>query len=89
VFIKNKEYQNLLKRLRERMRRVTDPQVFARLRRPKPIHRAHLTAPDGRASAKCFVRPRAIDLSRATWTIRDEDVTCKKCLAISADPCEA
>ncbi len=47
----------------------------------KPIHRGALINQRGGVSALCFVRPRAINLKSATWTNRDEAVTCKKCLA--------
>lgn len=47
----------------------------------KVYHRASKIAPNGDVSALCFARPRAIDLSKALWTIRDEAVTCPKCLA--------
>ena len=33
-------------------------------------------------SALCFPKPRAIDLKRASWTIRATAVTCKKCLTL-------
>lgn len=46
----------------------------------KLIHRASLINGHGRVSALCFNEPRAIDLVRATWTNRDEAVTCKRCL---------
>ena len=36
----------------------------------------------GAVSALCFKKPRAIDLKIASWTIRDEAVTCKQCLRI-------
>lgn len=48
----------------------------------KPYHKAARINQSGGVSALCFKKPRAIDLSRALWTIRDEVVTCKKCLAI-------
>ena len=44
-------------------------------------HRAHLISARG-VSALCFAKRRAIDMKRATWTNRDEAVTCRKCLAI-------
>ena len=47
----------------------------------KTYHKADKIAPDGRVSALCFKRPRAIDLKRATWTINDDAVTCGKCIA--------
>lgn len=48
----------------------------------KTIHKASLISPDGAVSALCFVRPRAIDLKQASWTNRDEAVTCSRCLKI-------
>jgi hypothetical protein len=33
----------------------------------------------GGVSALCFVRPLAINLRRASWTLRREAVTCAKC----------
>ena len=53
----------------------------------KKIHRAALIAPTGAVSARCFRRPRAIRLSQASWTIRDEAVTCKRCLEIARTYC--
>lgn len=44
-------------------------------------HRAHLIDDEGNVSALCFKKPRAIDMRLATWTNRDEAVTCKKCKA--------
>jgi hypothetical protein len=49
--------------------------------RAKLIHRASLIRSDGSVSAKCFAKPKPIDLKRATWTNRDEAVTCPKCRA--------
>lgn len=37
---------------------------------------------DKGASALCFKRPQAINLNFASWTIRTEAVTCKKCLRL-------
>ncbi len=45
-------------------------------------HLADKTRPDGAVSAACFASPRAIDMKRATWTLRSEAVTCPKCRAI-------
>lgn len=45
----------------------------------KIYHRAKLIDPDGDVSALCATKPRAIDLSRASWTTRPEAVTCPKC----------
>lgn len=47
----------------------------------KTYHRAALVAADGSMSALCFKVPHAIDLRRASWTIRDEAVTCPRCKA--------
>ena len=47
--------------------------------RIKPVHRAKHIDPQGSVSALCFVKPRPIDLARASWTIRPGAVTCKKC----------
>ncbi len=50
--------------------------------RPKKYHKAARFGGGGRVSALCSRRPRAINLTKASWTLRDEAVTCKKCLAI-------
>ena len=46
----------------------------------RAYHRAHLIDSNGHCSALCYQRPRLIDLRKALWTIRDEAVTCRKCL---------
>lgn len=46
----------------------------------KPIHRAKHMTGDGRVSPLCATIPRAINLKIATWTLRDDAVTCPKCL---------
>lgn len=51
----------------------------------KKYHKAALIRADGGVSALCFKRPRAIDLRRALWTLRDEAVTCPKCLKVLQD----
>ena len=48
----------------------------------KRYHMAAKINSEGGVSALCFARPRAIDLRRATWTLRLEAVTCPKCMAI-------
>jgi hypothetical protein len=48
------------------------------------IHRASKVGHDGRVSALCFMSPRAINLRKASWTLRNEAVTCAGCLAIIA-----
>lgn len=50
--------------------------------RAKIVHRAAVIAHDGRVSARCYKKPRAIDLRVVSWTIRDEAVTCTKCKRI-------
>jgi hypothetical protein len=50
--------------------------------RPKIIHRGDKIRLDGAVSARCFASARAIDLKRATWTLRDDAVTCPKCIRI-------
>ena len=50
--------------------------------RKKPYHKAAFVGVDGKVSALCFRRPRAINLGQALWTNRDEAVTCRKCLRI-------
>ena len=49
----------------------------------KIVHRAALIRPDGSVSARCFDPPRAIDLKKATWTLRDGLVTCTECRAVA------
>ena len=50
----------------------------------KIYHRADKVNRNGGVSALCFAKPRAINLTRALWTLRDEAVTCKKCKLILA-----
>lgn len=45
----------------------------------KRYHKASKVNQRGGVSALCFAQPRSIDLSRASWTIRDEAVTCPRC----------
>jgi hypothetical protein len=45
----------------------------------KPVHLAAKVDQEGNVSAMCFKRPHAIDLTRASWTIRGEAVTCHRC----------
>lgn len=52
----------------------------------KKVHKAHLMSKRGGVSPLCAETPRAIRLSRETWTLRDEDVTCEKCLAALGVP---
>ena len=46
----------------------------------KIYHKANKRSQTGGVSALCFKTPRSINMNRATWTFRDEAVTCKKCL---------
>lgn len=49
---------------------------------PMPVHMALLMRSDGKVSPLCrFHRPRVIDLSQATWTLRRQDATCPRCRA--------
>lgn len=47
----------------------------------KIYHMAAKINEAGNVSALCYARPRAIDLRKASWTIRPEAVTCRKCRA--------
>lgn len=47
--------------------------------RQRKTHMAAKVNPAGGVSALCFATPRAISLSQATWTLRPEAVTCKRC----------
>lgn len=47
--------------------------------RKKLTHMAGAVREDGNVSALCFQRPRPIDLTKATWTLREEAVTCPRC----------
>lgn len=48
----------------------------------KIYHRADKINKNGAVSALCFLKPKRINLSKELWTLRDEAVTCEKCLAI-------
>lgn len=50
----------------------------------KPVHRAKHLGPSGQVSPLCAKTLRALDLTRATWTLRDDAVTCPRCLAALA-----
>jgi hypothetical protein len=52
----------------------------------KVYHKAKMVAPDGSVSPLCAGTPRALDLSKELWTLRDDAVTCKKCLAMLSRP---
>lgn len=46
----------------------------------KTVHLASKIDQHGNVSALCFKRPRKINLSKETWTIRNEAVTCGDCI---------
>lgn len=48
----------------------------------KKYHFASKVNQHGGVSALCYSKPRSICLSNASWTIREEAVTCKKCLRL-------
>lgn len=48
-------------------------------------HMASKINENGDVSALCFARPRAINLSVATWTNRKDAVTCPKCIKALAE----
>ena len=52
---------------------------MAKLPLSKIYHKASHVNQCGGVSALCYALPRAIDLRRASWTIRDEAVTCPRC----------
>lgn len=47
----------------------------------RTVHMAGKIAEDGGVSARCFARPRKIDMSRETWTADPAAVTCPGCKA--------
>lgn len=47
----------------------------------RAVHMAGKIAEDGGVSARCFARPRKIDMSRETWTTDPAAVTCPGCKA--------
>lgn len=57
----------------------------SKAKKPKTVHMAGKTRGDGAVSARCFAKPRPIDLKVATWTFRPEAVTCPKCIALAAE----
>lgn len=50
----------------------------------KIYHLAGKCRADGAMSARCFKRPRPIDLRVASWTFLPEQVTCDACRFIIA-----
>lgn len=52
----------------------------------KVMHKADRVSISGKVSALCFKKPRAINLKLASWTNRDEAVTCKACKERLSEP---
>lgn len=50
----------------------------------KIYHKGHLFGPKGEVSPLCAKTPRNLRLDRELWTLCDDAVTCKKCLAALA-----
>jgi len=48
----------------------------------KIYHKAKKVNAKGQVSALCFTSERAINLTKASWTNRNEAVTCQKCLRV-------
>jgi hypothetical protein len=48
------------------------------------VHKAAKVSDRG-VSALCSEKPRAINMKTSTWALRDEAVTCKRCLVILRD----
>lgn len=48
----------------------------------KISHRAKIISPNGEVFPLCDKAHKIIDLSKESWTLRDNEVTCKKCLDI-------
>jgi len=46
----------------------------------KIVHKAKLVSDKGDVSPLCAKTPRTIDLVKESWTLRDSEVTCPKCL---------
>jgi len=46
----------------------------------KIVHKAKLISDKGDVSPLCAKTPRKIDLAKESWTLRDSEVTCPKCL---------
>jgi hypothetical protein len=46
----------------------------------RPVHFAALIRKDGAVSPVCAARPRKINLKVASWTNRQEAITCPRCL---------
>lgn len=53
----------------------------ARTQRSRIVHLAKFFGEDGQVSAMCYPFQRPIDMQKATWTIRPEAVTCRRCRA--------
>lgn len=52
--------------------------------RQRTYHKAAGINDNGDVSALCFSTPRAIDMTKASWTTSDNAVTCAKCKRLMA-----
>lgn len=50
----------------------------------RPVHRAKHVTSAGDVSPLCAPKPRRLDLTRSSWTLRDDAVTCPRCRALIA-----
>lgn len=48
----------------------------------RTVHMMALMADNGDVSPVCAETPRPINLNKATWTVRWDAVTCRKCLKL-------
>jgi hypothetical protein len=53
--------------------------------RIKIVHRAKHIRQDGAVSPLCAATPRVLNLRIASWTMRDDAVTCSKCKKLLAE----
>ncbi len=66
---------------------MDDPRPGGMKKAPKRVvHRAGQIRSDGAVSARCFKRPRPIDMKRASWTTTAAGVTCPRCKALETPP---
>lgn len=49
-------------------------------REAKTVHLAKLISETGAVSPLCARRPRALNLSKESWTIVNSGVTCERCI---------
>lgn len=46
----------------------------------KIVHKAKLVSDKGDVSPLCAKKPRKVNMNKENWTLRNEAVTCPKCL---------